>query len=83
VDTLMIQIFDRELDMAVNIGGPMPTIFDFRAAWSARGLPLGALDDILNANGISTPSAAPADPIPEEGPTDRVCEAKSWTEGCE
>lgn len=83
VDTLMIQILDRELDMAVNIGGPMPTIFDFRAAWSARGLPLGALDDILNANGISTTSAAPADPIPEEGPTDRVCEAKSWTEGCE
>jgi hypothetical protein len=82
VDELIIQMLDRELDMAVNVGGPFPTIWDFQSAWSARGLPLGALDRILNQNHIPTSASTAPDPVPAEPPSDAVCLDKDWTPGC-
>jgi hypothetical protein len=85
-DREIFQIMDRELDMATSIAGPFPTIFDFSRAWSARGLPVGALDQILTLNNIATlPTAGGGDePPPEEQPpADQVCLQKSWTPGCE
>ena len=68
VDTLVFQIMDRELDMATSIGGPFPTILDFRRAWRDRGLSLTALDAILPLNRI--PVASPAPPPPPPPPPD-------------
>lgn len=48
LDSAILQIFDRELD----VFGTSPTIWDFRNAWGARGLDLPGLDRILSHHGI-------------------------------
>jgi hypothetical protein len=50
-DTQVLQIMDGPLDSAL-LGGTMPTINRFRAAWNGRGLPQLAFDTILNANHV-------------------------------
>jgi hypothetical protein len=54
-DTQVIQILDRELDIARP-----PTIGDFSAAWFARGLPATPFFDILRRHGLAAPLPSPS-----------------------
>jgi hypothetical protein len=78
LDTLMLQVVDRELDTAAA-----PGVLDFRSAALGRGVPRADLDAILQLNGIATPSPAVPGPVPEpDPPSDLVCARKPWTPGC-
>jgi len=81
VDTLVFQIMDRELDIATSIGGPFPTILDFRRAWSGRGLSLTALDAILRLNRILVAAPAPPAPVPTPD-LPPVCKKKPYLPQC-
>jgi hypothetical protein len=86
-DQDVFRIMDGELDQATWIGGPMPTILDFRRAWLARGLPPAELEEILMQNFILTRPPTPSTEPPTESeepiePDEDVCRQRPWLPEC-
>jgi hypothetical protein len=77
----VFQIFDQELDVAPGTG-PWPTLTSFRSAWAARGFSTTALDQIMS--GIRIRGSLPEiEPLPEEPPTDHICNKPAPPPSCD
>ncbi|MFI6076393.1 hypothetical protein ACIA5C_33105 [Actinoplanes sp. NPDC051343] len=79
-ETAIFQIMDHELDVAPG-AGDWPELRRLRSAWIARGLGQAAFDPILLLNNIPIPVVAPTQT--PTGPSQKVCDKKPWTPGCD